>query len=126
MFAIVRSGGKQYRVAADAELVVDRLHAEVGARIDLETLLLGDGADLSQGTVAAEVIAHVRGDKIIIFKKKRRHNYRRKNGHRSELTVLRIFGFGGENTDEHAAAALSAPQTTGAPATAPTEATHGA
>jgi large subunit ribosomal protein L21 len=126
MFAIVRSGGKQYRVAADAELVVDRLHAEVGARIDLETLLLGDGADLSQGTVAAEVIAHVRGDKIIIFKKKRRHNYRRKNGHRSELTVLRIFGFGGENTDEHAAAAHSAPQTTGAPATAPTEATHGA
>ncbi len=96
MFAIVRSGGKQYRVAADAELVVDRLHADVGARIDLETLMLGEGSDLAQGTVAAEVVGHVRGDKIIIFKKKRRHNYRRKNGHRSELTVLKIVSLGSE------------------------------
>ena len=99
MFAIVRSGGKQYRVAHDAELVVDRLHADVGARLDLETLLVGEGADLGSGTVAAEVVEHIRGDKIIIFKKKRRHNYRRKNGHRSELTVLKIVSLGGEHTE---------------------------
>ena len=95
MFAIVRSGGKQYRVAQDAQLVVDRLAAEVGARIDLETLLTGEGDQLGDGSVAAEVMSHVRGDKIIVFKKKRRHNYRRKNGHRSELTVLRILSLGG-------------------------------
>ena len=94
MFAIVRSGGKQYRVAADAEIVVDRLHADVGARIDLDTLMVGEGASLGAGAVAAEIVGHVRGDKIIIFKKKRRHNYRRRNGHRSELTVLKIVSLG--------------------------------
>ena len=71
----------------------------MGARLDLETLLVGEGADLGSGTVAAEVMEHIRGDKIIIFKKKRRHNYRRKNGHRSELTVLRIVSLGGEHTE---------------------------
>ena len=94
MFAIVRSGGKQYRVAADAEIVVDRLHGDVGSRVALDTLLLCEGAELGAGAVAAEIVGHVRGDKIIIFKKKRRHNYRRKNGHRSELTVLRIVSLG--------------------------------
>ncbi len=102
MFAIVRSGGKQYRVAADAEIVVDRLAADVGARLDLETLLVGEGADLTTGVVAAEIVSHIRGDKIIIFKKKRRHNYRRKNGHRSELTVLRIVSLGGSDTKTEA------------------------
>ena len=120
MFAIVRSGGKQYRVAPDAELVVYRLHADVGARIDLETLMLGEGADLTNGTVAAEVVGHVRGYKIIIFKKKRRHNYRRKNGHRSELTVLRILSLGHVGTGEtRTEATHTGTDTDTAPATIP-------
>jgi large subunit ribosomal protein L21 len=98
MFAVIKSGGKQYKVAKDDVIRVEKLDAEAGASVDLnEVLLVGDdkgqtvGAPLVDGaSVAATVLEQMRDRKIIIFKKKRRQNYRRKNGHRQHLTVLRI------------------------------------
>jgi large subunit ribosomal protein L21 len=92
MFAIVRTGGKQYRVAPGDEIIVDRLPGvEAGARVELATLRFAADAPAA---VTAEIVAHTKGDKIIIFKKKRRHNYRRRNGHRQLHTVLRIVAVG--------------------------------
>jgi large subunit ribosomal protein L21 len=94
MFAVIKTGGKQYRVASGDVIKVEKLEGEAGATITLDQVLMaGDtiGTPLVAGaTVSAEVIAQDRGPKIIIFKKKRRQNYRRKNGHRQDLTVLRI------------------------------------
>ncbi len=98
MFAIVRTGGKQYRVAAGDKITVEKLAGEVGDQVELsDVLLAGEGADVKAGgvAVAAEIIAQGRGDKIIVFKKKRRHNYRRKAGHRQYHTLLRIVSIGG-------------------------------
>jgi large subunit ribosomal protein L21 len=98
MFAVIRTGGKQYKVAPNDVIAVERLDGDPGAQIELgEVLMVGDGAEVATGTpliqgasVAAELIEHRRADKIIVFKKKRRHNYRRKNGHRQHQTILRI------------------------------------
>jgi large subunit ribosomal protein L21 len=98
MFAVIRTGGKQYKVAKDDVIAVEKLAGEPGSTIELgEVLMLGDGATVSAGTpllsgasVSATLVDQRRADKIIIFKKKRRHNYRRKNGHRQYQTVLRI------------------------------------
>ena len=94
MFAVIKTGGKQYRVASGDVIKVEKLEGEAGATIALDqVLMLGDtiGTPLVAGAaVSAEVIAQDRGPKVIIFKKKRRQNYRRKNGHRQDLTVLRI------------------------------------
>ncbi|WP_419816790.1 50S ribosomal protein L21 [Glacieibacterium sp.] len=91
MFAVVRTGGKQYRVAANDTLLVEKLDGEAGATVTLDTLMSGEGDAVTMGgAVTATIIAQTRGDKVIIFKKKRRHNYRRKNGHRQSLTVLKI------------------------------------
>ena len=98
MFAVIRTGGKQYKVAPDDVIAVEKLAGEPGATIELgEVLMVGDGAEVSTGapliagaSVSAELVEHRRADKIIVFKKKRRHNYRRKNGHRQHQTVLRI------------------------------------
>ena len=99
MFAVIRTGGKQYKVAKDDVIAVEKLVGEPGATIELGEVLMigGEGAELSTGTplldgatVSAELVEHRRGVKIIVFKKKRRHNYRRKNGHRQHQTVLRI------------------------------------
>jgi large subunit ribosomal protein L21 len=98
MFAVIRTGGKQYKVAPDDVIAVEKLAGEPGATIELgEVLMVGDGATISAGTplvagasVSAELVEQRRADKIIVFKKKRRHNYRRKNGHRQHQTVLRI------------------------------------
>jgi len=98
MFAVIRTGGKQYKVAQNDVIAVEKLAGEPGATIELgEVLMVGDGADISTGTplvtgasVSAELVEHRRADKIIVFKKKRRQNYRRKNGHRQHQTVLRI------------------------------------
>ena len=98
MFAVIKTGGKQYRVASGDVIKVERLEAEAGATVSLDqVLMMGEGAEARVGTpliagatVSAEVVAQDRGPKIIVFKKKRRHNYRRKNGHRQDLTVLRI------------------------------------
>jgi large subunit ribosomal protein L21 len=96
MYAVIRTGGKQYRVAKDDVISVEKLAGEPGATIEFgDVLMVGDGEGSTAGTplvagaaVSATVVEH--GDKIIIFKKKRRHNYRRKNGHRQAITVLRI------------------------------------
>jgi len=99
MFAVIRTGGKQYKVAKDDVIAVEKLAGEPGATIELGDVLMvgGDGAEARAGTplvagasVSAELVEQRRADKIIVFKKKRRHNYRRKNGHRQHQTVLRI------------------------------------
>ena len=94
MFAIVRTGGKQYRVAAGDKIVVEKMAGEAGDKITLDDVLLaGEGGDLKDVaglTVAAEIIAQAKGEKGIVFKKRRRHNYRRKNGHRQNHTILKI------------------------------------
>jgi large subunit ribosomal protein L21 len=100
MFAIVRTGGKQYRVAAGDKIVVEKLAGEAGDSISLgDVLLAGDGSELkaTEGlTVAAEIVAQAKADKVIVFKKRRRHNYRRKNGHRQQHTILKILSIGDE------------------------------
>ena len=98
MFAVVRTGGKQYRVAAGDKIVVEKLAGEAGDTINLgDILLAGEGAELRSTdglTVSAEIIAQAKADKVIVFKKRRRHNYRRKKGHRQQHTILRILGIG--------------------------------
>lgn len=98
MFAIVRTGGKQYRVAAGDKIVVEKLAGEAGETISLtDVLLAGEGAELKPVAglaVSAEIIAQAKGEKVIVFKKRRRHNYRRRNGHRQQLTILRITAIG--------------------------------
>ena len=98
MFAIVRTGGKQYRVAAGDKIVVEKLAGEAGDTITLgDVLLAGEGGELKPTdglTVSAEIIAQAKADKVIVFKKRRRHNYRRKNGHRQQHTILRIVAIG--------------------------------
>ncbi len=98
MYAVVKTGGKQYRVAANDVFQIERLPGEAGDIITLdEVLMLGDGATITIGAprvegaaVAAEIVEQARGPKIIIFKKRRRQNYRRKKGHRQDLTILRV------------------------------------
>ena len=108
MFAIVRTGGKQYKAQVGNVLVVEKIEAEVGSVVTLDkVLLLGDagkpdaapqvGTPFLEGVVVkAEVIDQGKGEKVIIFKKKRRHTYRRKNGHRQLQTVLRVTEVGGK------------------------------
>jgi large subunit ribosomal protein L21 len=97
MFAVVKTGGKQYRVAANDVITVERLDGEPGDIVELgEVLMLGDEAvtvgapTVAGATVAGEVVRQERGDKVIAFKKRRRQNSRRKRGHRQAFTVLRI------------------------------------
>jgi len=98
MFAIVRTGGKQYKVAKDDVISVEKLAGEPGSTVTLDdVLMVGEGASAHAGSpslagasVSATVVEHIRTDKVLVFKKKRRHNYRRKNGHRQTLTVLRV------------------------------------
>ena len=98
MFAIVRTGGKQYRVAAGDKIAVEKLAGEAGDTITLgDVLLAGEGdtvADASKVTVSAEIIAQAKSEKVVVFKKRRRHNYRRKAGHRQQMTLLRITDVG--------------------------------
>jgi large subunit ribosomal protein L21 len=98
MFAVVRTGGKQYRVAAGDKIVVEKMAGVAGDTISLsDVLLAGDGGEMKSLDgllVSAEIIAQAKADKIIVFKKKRRHNYRRKNGHRQQHTILKILSVG--------------------------------
>jgi large subunit ribosomal protein L21 len=135
MFAVVRTGGKQYRVAPGDKIVVEKLAGEAGDTIQLgDVLLAGEGSDLRSTdglTVAAEIIAQAKGEKVIVFKKRRRHNYRRKNGHRQQHTILRITAIGDQKAetatkkatkeaapaaDENQAAAAPAPEAASAEA----------
>jgi large subunit ribosomal protein L21 len=114
MFAIVRTGGKQYRVAAGDKIAVEKLPGNAGDTVSLDDVLLaGDGGEVKDSkslTVSAEIIAQERGEKIIVFKKRRRHNYRRKQGHRQSLTLLRITAVGSSKAAPKAAAAKAAPK----------------
>ena len=100
MFAIVRTGGKQYRVAAGDKIVVEKIGGEAGDKITLgDVLLAGEGSELKavEGlTVGAEIVAQAKAEKVIVFKKRRRHNYRRRNGHRQQHTILKITAIGSE------------------------------
>jgi large subunit ribosomal protein L21 len=99
MFAVIRTGGKQYCVSPGNVLKVEKLDVEQNSTVSLDEVLMtsDDSGKIVVGTpivagasVDAEVIRHARNDKIIVFKKKRRHNYRRKNGHRQWMTILKI------------------------------------
>jgi len=101
MYAVIRTGGKQYRVAEDQRVTVERLPGDPGDTLKLDDVLMiaEDGSaplvgtpGLDEAAVFAEVVAQTRGDKIVVFKKNRRKNYRRTKGHRQEQTMLRIAG----------------------------------
>ena len=99
MYALVKTGGKQYRVSKDDTILVERLSAEEGEQIILnDIIMLGDGDKVTIGTplvdgagVSATVVRQTRGPKIIIFRRKRRKNHRRTQGHRQDLTLLKII-----------------------------------
>jgi len=113
MFAVVRTGGKQYRVAPGDKIVVEKLDGNAGDRITLgEVLLAGDGSNLKSTdglTVAAEIVAQAKGEKVTVFKKRRRHNYRRKKGHRQQHTILKIVAIGDQKEQKKAAPKTEAP-----------------
>ncbi|SNR67250.1 large subunit ribosomal protein L21 [Humidesulfovibrio mexicanus] len=98
MFAIIETGGKQYRVEQGLEFKVELLQADPGAEVNLDkVLLVSDGGQAKIGapyvegaTVACEVLGHGRGEKIIIFKKKRRNDFHKKTGHRQDYTSLKV------------------------------------
>ncbi len=97
-FAVIRTGGKQYRVTPNAVLTVEKLEAEPGGTVTFhDVLAIGSDAGLTLGaptvpgaSVSATVLEQTRGDKVLILKKRRRKNSRRKQGHRQHMTVLRI------------------------------------
>ncbi len=104
MFAVIRTGGKQYRVEQNTKLLIEKIEGNAGDKIEIaDVLIAGDGSNVKVGKdaasikVSAEIIEQTKGDKVLIFKKKRRHNYRRKNGHRQQLTAIKItdLGLGG-------------------------------
>ena len=111
MFAIVRTGGKQYRVAAGDKIAVEKIEGEAGDTVSLgDVLFAADGSDakpVAGLAVSAEIIAQAKADKIIVFKKRRRHNYRRKAGHRQQHTILKIVAIGGDKPKKAAAKAPS-------------------
>ena len=113
MFAVVRTGGKQYRVAPGDKIVVEKLDGNAGDKVTLgDVLLAGDGGSLKSTdglTVAAEIVAQAKGDKMTVFKKRRRHNYRRKKGHRQQHTILKIVAIGDHKAEKKAAPKGEAP-----------------
>jgi large subunit ribosomal protein L21 len=108
MFAVIRTGGKQYRVHPGDKIVVEKLAGNAGDRVTLgDVLLAGDGGNLKPTdglTVAAEIVAQAKADKVTVFKKRRRHNYRRKKGHRQQHTILKIVAIGDQKEAKKAAA----------------------
>ncbi len=102
MYAIVEIAGHQYKVQKDQQIYVNRLQNEEGTKVDFDrVLLIGDGDKISVGApaiegkkVTASVVKHLKGDKVIVFKKKRRKNYQKKNGFRAYLTELKIEKIG--------------------------------
>jgi len=95
-YAIIRTGGKQFPVSEGQTLRVPSIEAEEGKKVDLEALVVGEGKDAKFGgdaTVKATVVGHGKGDKVIVFKKKRRKQYKRKQGHRQGYTEIKIEKF---------------------------------
>lgn len=120
MFAVIKTGGKQYTVAADDLLKVEKLDAEAGSTVTFdEVLMVGDGTDTTIGaplvdgaSVVAEVVDQGRNRKIIIFKKRRRQNSRRRNGHRQAFTLVKVTDIltGGAKPAKKAAPKKAAPE----------------
>jgi len=130
MFAVIKTGGKQYRVAADELLEVGKLEGEAGDQVTFgDVLALGGdtpsfGAPLVSGaSVIGEIVGHKRGPKIIIFKKRRRHNSRRRNGHRQDFTLVRIAEILTEGAKSSGRKAVAKPRAKKAAAPAETEST---
>ena len=123
MFAVVRTGGKQYRVAPGDKIVVEKLAGNAGDTVSLgDVLLAGEGSELRSTdglTVSAEIVAQAKGEKVIVFKTRRRHNYRRKKGHRQQHTILRILGIGEQKAEKPKKAAKAAPAEAAPAAEAP-------
>jgi large subunit ribosomal protein L21 len=96
MFAIVTIAGQQFKVKQNDELFVHRLQGNAGDKVEFSTLMVSDGGNITVGKnskkVQAEIIDHLKGDKVIIFKKNRRKGYQKKNGHRQSLTKIKING----------------------------------
>ncbi len=94
MFAIIKTGGKQYRVKKDDILLIEKVEGDNGAKITFnEVLAVADkiGTPFVEGaSVEAEIVKQARGEKVIVFKKIRRHGYKRKNGHKQDLTLVKI------------------------------------
>ncbi|MCB1526640.1 MAG: 50S ribosomal protein L21 [Hyphomicrobiaceae bacterium] len=98
MYAVIKTGGKQYRVAMDDVISIEKLEGDAGSSIEFEdVLMVGEGASVKVGAptvsgakVVAELVEQTRGPKVIAFKKRRRQNSRRKRGHRQDLTKIRI------------------------------------
>ena len=97
MYAVIETGGKQYRIAKDDVISVEKLETEAGKTVEFQALMVGEGASVTVGTphvagarVTAEVVEQARTPKVIVFKKQRRKNHRRKKGHRQHITKLRI------------------------------------
>lgn len=118
MFAVIKTGGKQYRVTENDVLVVEKLVAEAGDTVQFdEVLMIGEDGKaptvgsplIDKAAVTAEVVRQTRGEKIIIFKKRRRQNSRRKNGHRQDLTLVKITGISATGAKK-AAAKKAAPK----------------
>src|SRR3954465_11792429 len=118
MFAVVRTGGKQNPAHPGDKIVVEKLDGSAGDKVTLgDILLAGDGGSLKSTdglTVAAEIVAQAKADKVTVFKKRRRHNYRRKKGHRQQHTILKIVAIG-----DHKEAKKAAPKAEAKPAAAP-------
>ena len=117
MFAVIKTGGKQYRVASGDVIKIEKLDGEDGSSLNFDdVLLVGDDSNVTAGTpivegakVSGEILEQARGDKVVIFKKKRRHNYRRKAGHRQNLTVVRITDIVADGKKKAAAKKAAAP-----------------
>ena len=109
MYAVIRTGGKQYKVAPEDVLQIEKIEGAAGDSVHFpDVLMIGGEGDATFGSplvtgaaVSAEVVAQGRGPKIIVFKKKRRQNYRRKQGHRQDLTTVRIVDILHENKTRH-------------------------
>ena len=118
MFAVIRTGGKQYRVHPGDKIVVEKLAGNAGDKVTLgDVVLAGDGGNLKSTdglTVAAEIVAQAKADKVTVFKKRRRHNYRRKKGHRQQHTILKIVAIG-DQKEPKKAAPKSEPKAAAAP-----------
>jgi large subunit ribosomal protein L21 len=131
MYAIVKTGGKQYRVSQGEHLLVERLPVDDGATVDLQPLLYVDGADVVDGedvakvTVQAKVVAHERGPKLRVVKFKPKRGYRRRNGHRQDLTRIEITTLKVSKSSGSRAKAASAKEATATEATTKEATTSG-
>jgi large subunit ribosomal protein L21 len=129
MFAVIKTGGKQYRVAAEDVITVAKLEGEPGTTVTFDQVLMVSndngveiGAPVVAGlTVTAEVVEHTRGEKVIAFKKRRRQNSRRKRGHRQDYTVVRITAIGGATAAKPKKAAAKKKTEAAAPEAQPAE-----